>query len=353
LPGSREALQHERRYASLGKRIEYRQHFALDALGASSRMQQVSSEIRSHRRRCVDETVIDPSTEERTHACRVRGDGDGVGVVCTAWIDNNGDVAREYRSRYALDLPHGRHACFDGEIRPQMSGIARSIVTLEPLAELGQCCGFIDCVIGHDESCNCNCVTGMTNAQVHDPAVGDVVAAHLAGEGVSRNDEGILAETNFAEDDVAGLALEGARLELADATTPPETFQFVVLKRMLDVAIAVVGLLLAAPLIAVLAVLIKLDSPGPVFFTGDRLGLDGRRFRMYKLRTMRDGADAEKPLLAHLNSSAGPPAVQDSQRPTRHSLGPDDASLESRRVAPTVQRAEGRDVARWTTAVLR
>ena len=143
----------------------------------------------------------------------------------------------------------------------------------------------------------------MTNAQVHVPAVVEVVAAHLAGEGVSRNSEDILAEINYSGDDLAGLSLEGASLAQAAATAPPATFQFVVIKRVVDIIIAVVGLVLAAPVIAVLALLIKLDSPGPVFFAGDRLGLDARRFRMYKLRTMRNGADAEKPKVAHLNLS--------------------------------------------------
>jgi lipopolysaccharide/colanic/teichoic acid biosynthesis glycosyltransferase len=64
-----------------------------------------------------------------------------------------------------------------------------------------------------------------------------------------------------------------------------------------------VGLLLVAPLLAVLALLVKLDSRGPVFFAGERLGLGARRFRMFKFRTMRDGADAEKPSVAHLNLS--------------------------------------------------
>jgi lipopolysaccharide/colanic/teichoic acid biosynthesis glycosyltransferase len=71
----------------------------------------------------------------------------------------------------------------------------------------------------------------------------------------------------------------------------------------MDVVIATAGLVLLSPVIALLAVLVKLDSRGPVFFAGDRLGLGIRRFRMYKLRTMRDGADAEKPAVAHLNLS--------------------------------------------------
>ena len=75
-------------------------------------------------------------------------------------------------------------------------------------------------------------------------------------------------------------------------------------KRVFDIAGAVVGLVLLSPLLAVLAVLVKLDSPGPMFFAQTRAGVGGRPFRMYKLRTMRNGADGEKAAVAHLNHTA-------------------------------------------------
>jgi len=50
-----------------------------------------------------------------------------------------------------------------------------------------------------------------------------------------------------------------------------------------------------------IALAIKLDSPGPVLFGQMRVGLGGRRFRMLKFRTMRNGADAQKGSVAHLN----------------------------------------------------
>jgi exopolysaccharide biosynthesis polyprenyl glycosylphosphotransferase len=72
-------------------------------------------------------------------------------------------------------------------------------------------------------------------------------------------------------------------------------------KRVVDILGSTLGLLLLAPLLALLALLVRLDSPGPVFFEQNRAGLGGRRFRMLKFRTMRVGADEEKPSLAHLN----------------------------------------------------
>ncbi|GEM_PF-221794 len=58
------------------------------------------------------------------------------------------------------------------------------------------------------------------------------------------------------------------------------------MKRVLDIVAAALGLLLLLPLFLLLGVLIKLDSPGPVFFRQERVGLHGRRFRLFKFRTM-------------------------------------------------------------------
>lgn len=62
------------------------------------------------------------------------------------------------------------------------------------------------------------------------------------------------------------------------------------LKRIIDVAGSLVGLTLLSPLFLIAAVLIKVDSPGPVFFRQERVGKDGRRFRIFKFRSMVDGA---------------------------------------------------------------
>ncbi len=76
-------------------------------------------------------------------------------------------------------------------------------------------------------------------------------------------------------------------------TESPEQGWNAVVKRVFDVIGAGLGLLIIAPVVAVLAVLIKLDSPGPVFYTQERIGLNGRRFRMIKLRSMRVGAERD------------------------------------------------------------
>lgn len=77
-------------------------------------------------------------------------------------------------------------------------------------------------------------------------------------------------------------------------------------KRCVDVLCATAAAAIAVPLSLVIAVAIVLDSPGPVIFTQQRVGLGGRRFRMIKFRTMRAGADVERSRLAHLNTSGDP-----------------------------------------------
>ena len=65
------------------------------------------------------------------------------------------------------------------------------------------------------------------------------------------------------------------------------------LKRFIDMLGSAVGLVLISPIMMLLAILIKLDSDGPVFFTQERMGLDGKRFMMLKFRSMRTDAEQE------------------------------------------------------------
>lgn len=64
-----------------------------------------------------------------------------------------------------------------------------------------------------------------------------------------------------------------------------------VVKRILDVVVAAAGLAILSPVLALVALAIRLDSPGPVFFRQQRLGRDGVPFRIWKFRTMRADAD--------------------------------------------------------------
>lgn len=86
-----------------------------------------------------------------------------------------------------------------------------------------------------------------------------------------------------------------------DGVPMPVRSEFSRVKRALDVCGACVALVLASPVLFIVAVAVRIDSRGPAFFSHDRLGLYGRRFRMLKFRTMRVGAEEEKVRLSHLN----------------------------------------------------
>jgi exopolysaccharide biosynthesis polyprenyl glycosylphosphotransferase len=79
-----------------------------------------------------------------------------------------------------------------------------------------------------------------------------------------------------------------------------------VVKRLLDIAIASTALLFLAPLMLTIAILIKLQSNGPVFFVQERYGLHKRRFRMLKFRTMVVDAEALQAKYEANNEAQGP-----------------------------------------------
>ncbi len=78
------------------------------------------------------------------------------------------------------------------------------------------------------------------------------------------------------------------------------------IKRGVDILGAALGLVVLAPLFLVIAIAIRLTSPGPVFFAQQRYGLNKRQFRMYKFRTMVPDAEALQPTLEQQNEARGP-----------------------------------------------
>ncbi len=89
-------------------------------------------------------------------------------------------------------------------------------------------------------------------------------------------------------------------------------------KRAVDIVGAVVGLTLGAPLLALIALAVRLDSPGPVIFRQTRVGLHGRLFEMYKFRSMHVGAEEQQDMLAEFNEADGPIfKIKDDPRLTR------------------------------------
>jgi lipopolysaccharide/colanic/teichoic acid biosynthesis glycosyltransferase len=79
-----------------------------------------------------------------------------------------------------------------------------------------------------------------------------------------------------------------------------------VLKRVLDLVLGSLLLLLATPILALAALWISLDSRGPIFYSAPRVGRRGKQFRCYKLRTMVLDADSRKHKLRAINERSGP-----------------------------------------------
>jgi exopolysaccharide biosynthesis polyprenyl glycosylphosphotransferase len=186
--------------------------------------------------------------------------------------------------------------------------------------------------MGEDPSCR-RVVMGFLD---EDEPIGSDVCGRV--EDLSR-----IARTNFVDEiiltapqqaDIARRVIREARRNQIDVKVVPDLFGFepddpliferfgnipvltlreermpifsFFLKRTVDAVCAAAALALTAPLLAIIALVIKLDSAGPVLYQAQRVGLKGRRFRCYKFRTM--GADSDK-LKEHLrvhNERQGP-----------------------------------------------
>ncbi len=86
----------------------------------------------------------------------------------------------------------------------------------------------------------------------------------------------------------------------------PSNFLLLLLKRAYDVGLGAVLLVISLPVMLFLALMIRATSSGSVLYRQTRCGLNGRRFTMYKLRTMVANADQKKRELEHLNTMTGP-----------------------------------------------
>ncbi len=89
-------------------------------------------------------------------------------------------------------------------------------------------------------------------------------------------------------------------------TTLPTNEFALFLKRFFDIFISLVTILIFSPFAAIIAILIKLTSPGPVIFVQKRCGLNGRVFNFYKFRSMYEGAELKKAELESSNEMDGP-----------------------------------------------
>ncbi|WP_354094417.1 sugar transferase [Clostridium gasigenes] len=77
-------------------------------------------------------------------------------------------------------------------------------------------------------------------------------------------------------------------------------------KRTLDIVASLIGLIVLSPIIVITGILIRIESKGPIIFSQNRIGLNGRKFKMYKFRSMVLNAEALKTKLLEQNEMSGP-----------------------------------------------
>jgi exopolysaccharide biosynthesis polyprenyl glycosylphosphotransferase len=128
------------------------------------------------------------------------------------------------------------------------------------------------------------------------------VAAHCQEQGIIVRQVAQLFETGSGRSSGDEMDHEGV---VTIYSSSIESWPMLV-KRVIDIIGSIAALSLLAPVFLVTATLIALDSPGPVFFSQYRMGLNKRRFRMYKFRTMAAGAEKKQLELESLNESDGP-----------------------------------------------
>lgn len=158
----------------------------------------------------------------------------------------------------------------------------------------------IEDILAAIESSSVDAVAVSAGVQLHPQTIRHL-GWELAGRGVAM----IMAP---ALTDIAGPRIhtqQVAGLPLVHVTTPSLEGGQRVAKRMLDIVISGLLIVPAAPFMAVIALLIKLDSPGGVLFRQERVGIEGAPFKMIKFRSMVTDAEVQLAGLAEQNQGSG------------------------------------------------
>ncbi|WP_309969469.1 sugar transferase [Arthrobacter oryzae] len=150
------------------------------------------------------------------------------------------------------------------------------------------------------DRCKADAVAVSAGVQLHPQTL-----RHLGWELAARNVGLIMAP---ALTDIAGPRIhtqQVAGLPLIHVTTPTLEGGQRVAKRLFDVVVSGLLIALAAPLMAVIAIMVKIDSRGPVLFRQERVGIEGAHFGMLKFRSMVVDAEQRLAELAHRNEGNG------------------------------------------------
>ncbi|KNH23182.1 polyprenyl glycosylphosphotransferase [Arthrobacter sp. ZBG10] len=151
------------------------------------------------------------------------------------------------------------------------------------------------------DACGADAVAVSAGVQLHPQTL-----RHLGWELASRNVGLIMAP---ALTDIAGPRIHTQQvsgLPLIHVTTPTLEGGQRVAKRLFDIIVSAGLIVLAAPIMLVVAILIRIDSQGPILFRQERVGIEGEHFRMLKFRSMVVDAEARLAALATANEGSGP-----------------------------------------------
>ena len=88
--------------------------------------------------------------------------------------------------------------------------------------------------------------------------------------------------------------------------TEDKSIRYYIIKRVIDIIFSLMGLIVLSPILAIVSIIIKLDSRGPVIFKQERVGYKGEHFFMYKFRSMVVNAEELKEKLKDKNEMSGP-----------------------------------------------
>lgn len=185
--------------------------------------------------------------------------------------------------RVIAELRDGRNAGHHivGHVSPEQGGDPAAIGTIDRLAEVIETEGIREVIVSSTLA-----ATAMSDvvASCFESGTALFVVASPSVEGEYRAEPRRVGQC-------ALLRLHPARLEVPG----------LLVKRVFDVCASAGVLLLCAPLMAAIAIAIRLDSKGPVFYRAPRVGLGGQLFSMWKFRSMTRDAEKRESELAHLN----------------------------------------------------
>jgi exopolysaccharide biosynthesis polyprenyl glycosylphosphotransferase len=150
------------------------------------------------------------------------------------------------------------------------------------------------------EKCSADAVAVSAGVQLHPQTL-----RHLGWELASRNIGLIMAP---ALTDIAGPRIhtqQVAGLPLIHVTTPTLEGGQRVAKRLFDVTVSGLLIVLTSPIMALVALMVRIDSNGPVLFKQERVGIEGSPFKMLKFRSMVVDAERQLKQMSHMNEGSG------------------------------------------------